>query len=142
MPRCPSPRFALPAVAFRPNLRLRMTSQPATEPFTPCPPGVAELRPGISNFTRLLVSWPGALQGPTRPNLSTGAGELRMVFFLLLFLFVQARKRPRRWATVFWGTPLMSPPRESIPKWRPRVPRQTFARMTPYSLIRQEAEAA
>ena len=64
-------------------------------------------RTGITTPTRLLVSWPGALQGPIRPTLSTGLG-VRMAFFLLLFLSAQTGKRPGRWAMLFWGAPFTS----------------------------------
>lgn len=42
----------------------------------------------------------------------------------------------------FWGAPLNVPHWEHIPVWRLGAPLYTFVRMTPYSLIGREAEAA
>ena len=97
-------------------------------------------RPGISTPTRLLVSWPGALQGPIRPTLSTGLGG-RMAFFLLLFLSSGSSQQPGRWAKILWGTPFTSRPWGKTPSGRLRAPRQIYVRMTPYSLIGLGAEA-
>lgn len=64
-----------------------------------------------------------------------------MGFFLLLFLYVQGRRRLGRWVISFWGAPLTVTRWDHIPGGRLGAPLHTSAGMTPYSLIRWEAEA-
>ena len=127
-----APALHKPVAAHRPSPRLRprptvLRIKHALDSHTP----------GINTFTRLLVSWPGAFNGPTRPTLSTGAGEVRMAFFLLLFLCSGVAKKGRDAGRLgSRAYPSKSTPWAQSPGDRLGAPVSTSGRQTPDSLIR------